>query len=332
VLIVGHNAHLIPHSHAESILHRIVTSTSVAAVSVSALLVGAFLLGNVMTSVCDPLVYRAGRLCRQATYKFLSVPAKFKWMPGHKRAPVRAHLFMSRTRAISNNARGLVMDADGRILAKVGVPGSAALMFPLEHVLASLPFIAPQLAQSAPTQYQEYDRLRAEVDFRIAIVPPLIVLACVLPFNARPWLIVAVAICGAVLLMQSVGQGRASMDILANAAYLGYASAPIVQSVADYLAQLESPPGAVGEWVAAMIIGLDKTGFFDERETMLEEATELNEDDFELALAYLIENDADLAVEFQRWADPEGLDQRDAGEAGGEVAPSPSSPDSLADE
>ena len=90
-----------------------------------------------------------------------------------------------------------------------------------------------------------------------------------------------------ILLFQAVGQMRHSNDILANAVYLGYVSIPMVQSVTEYLSQLNPPPAQTGAWIGAMTQGLWQRGFFEESESMLYEVAELNDDDLRVAKEYL---------------------------------------------
>jgi hypothetical protein len=187
------------------------------------------------------------------------------------------------------------MEANSRALAKVGVPGTAAMMFPLDEVLSSLSFTASQLSQTAETQYQEYDRVRSEAQFRVAVVPPVIALAAVLPTNGELWIPIAVVFAGLILLLQAVGQERQSMDILANAAYLGYVTVPMVQSITEYLSGLPSQPEKVGEWMGAMVQGLWERGYFEESEAMLYELAELNEVDLSDLRQYLEDHQPDIA-------------------------------------
>lgn len=201
------------------------------------------------------------------------------------------------------------MEANSRALAKVGVPGSAAMMFPLDVVLDSLSLTAPQLSQTAETQYQEYDRVRSEAQFRVAVVPPIIALAAVLPTNGKPWIIIAAVFASLILLLQAVGQERNAMDILANAAYLGYITVPMVQSITEYLSGLSDRLAVsglsnqlteLGEWLGAIVHGLWERGYFEEADLMLHELAELNEDDLFVLRQYLEHHEPEQANTLNR--------------------------------
>lgn len=296
---VTHHVVLIPSSHVEIELRHL-SSIFAALLFVPAVLTGALLLGNVMIALIEPLLHMLGRWARKSIMGLFSLMARPRWTRWRKYIGRQRFRFEARTRTISNSARGLVMEADSRALAKVGVPGSAALMFPLDEVLGSLSLTAPQLSQTAQTQYQEYDRARSEAQFRVAVVPPLIALAAVLPTNSKLWILIAAIFAGLILLLQAVGQERQAMDILANAAYLGYITVPMVQSITEYLSELPNQPIEVGEWLGAIVRGLSERGYFEEQDTMMYELTELNENDFSVLREYLENNQPELAGTFDR--------------------------------
>src|SRR6266702_503524 len=231
---VTHHIILIPPSGVEIELRHL-SSIFATLLFVPAVLTGALLLGNVMIALIDPFLHLLGRWTRRLVIRLFTLAMRSKWFPRRGYIGRQRNRFESRTRTVSNSARGLVMEANSRELAKVVVPGTAAMMFPLEEFLSSLAFTAPQLSQTAEAQYQEYDRVRSEAQFRVAVVPPIIALAAVLPFNGKPWILIAAIFAGLILLLQAVGQGLQSMDILANAAYLGYVTVPMVQSITEYL-------------------------------------------------------------------------------------------------
>jgi hypothetical protein len=294
---VTHHIILIPPSGVEIELRHL-SSIFAAVLFVPAILTGALLLGNVMTALTDPLLCILGRWARDSIlHLFDSILNSGRVSPrGYIRR--QKNRFASRTRTVSNSARGLVMEANSRALAKVGVPGSAAMMFPLDEVINSLSFTAPQLSQTAETQYQEYDRVRSEVQFRLAIVPPIIALAAVLPTSGKPWVLIAAVVAGLILLLQAVGQERQSMDIVANALYLGYVTVPMVQSISEYLSGLPSPPEELGEWLGVMAQGLWERGYFEEADEMMNELAHLNEVDLLVLRRYLAHHQPEIAITF----------------------------------
>jgi hypothetical protein len=173
--------------------------------------------------------------------------------------------------------RSLLIDALQARLSKVGVPGSASIMFPLDNVLSNLRFSAAQLASTVPSQYQEYDRLRSEVDLRVAVVPPLVALATVLPVGPK-WPVVGGAIfIGVMLWVQAAQTTRAANDLLGNSAYLDQLKVPAIESLASELEKVSPKPASSGAWIAEMIMTLDRLGLFDDSEALLEEASYLDD-------------------------------------------------------
>ena len=302
VLGVTHNVTLFPHTHVEAALHHI-SSTFAAFLATSAIVFGAFLLGNVMIGITNPFAYLAGRHLRTLIIRAFTFVLRSGRLPVHSYIDRQRYRFSSRTRTVSTSARGLVMEANSRALAQAGVPGSATLMFPLDEVIKSLPFTAPQLSQTAPTQYQEYDRARSEVDFRVGVVPPIVVLAAVLPIEVKPWILIGVAFAGLILLLQAVGQARHSMDILANAAYLGYVTVPMIKSVTEYLSGLTETPEQDGQWMGAIVYGLWRGGYYEESDAMMHELAELNEHDRHVLREYLGDHEPELAEQLDRLID-----------------------------
>jgi hypothetical protein len=134
----------------------------------------------------------------------------------------------------------------------------------------------------------------------LPFVPALIALATVLPVNGNLWILIATIAAGLVLLFQSVGQERQSMDILANAAYLGYISVPMVQSVTEYLSELSDQPEGTGQWIGAIVRALGERGYFEEQDVMLYEVAELNDFDLSILRGYLADYDPDVGDTLER--------------------------------
>ena len=236
----------------------------------------AYLLGSVMTGLTNPILTCAGAICRRSVV-LLERP--------HRRHPHQARALLTRwnrfsrelanrTRPVSFEARGLILEYIMTTLTKAGATSGASLVFPFDSVMDSLERSSAQLFQAAPTQYQEYDRLKAEAEFRLGVVPPLVVLACELPISGRALVIVAAIIGCTILLAQSANQSRRARDFSATAAYLGYVSILQVQSVAEFLMALDPKPESDGQWMGAIIVGLSWRGFFSESDAALRELTE----------------------------------------------------------
>jgi hypothetical protein len=274
-----------------------------------AALAAAYLLGSVATVILTPTL----RLLGKAFHWLLEAIAirRYEMLPYSQGGPMRRarrpRLFFSLMRALANatrpmsiSARSLVIDSINSTLSKVGVPGGAAFIFPAETAIAGLHNCAGQLSQAASPQHQEYDRVRCEVELRLAVVPPILVLGIIAPLNGRELLISGSVLVSAVLLWQANQQTRAAAEILANATYFGYATIPLAQSVADYLTALEARPNRDGEWMGAIIVGLHFGGYFEEGDMALRDLLEFNEYDRSVAREYLGTHDPEQAELFDR--------------------------------
>ncbi len=247
-------------------------------VAPAAIVAFAYLLGLVAQGTVTPLVKAGGSLVmrlvdlvearrgyatedRRAVYRrpkwFFSLPQRFE-----------LHAW-----PLNLAGRSLMIDAINSRLSGVGMPSRAAMCFPYDSVIRGLKYMAPQLTSSAPAQFQEYDRLRAEVELRVAVVPALLALSFVVPLEPRP-----VAVSGAIficiVLSLQVGKGvRESSNLLANAAYLGYLKSPSLEGLAAELESLKNnKPYSDGGWIAAMVTALDKLGLYDEASAVAAEA------------------------------------------------------------
>src|SRR6185312_12862537 len=144
--------------------------------------------------------------------------------------------------------------------------------FPLDDIHRNLRHTAGQLCVASPLQYQEYDRLRAEAEFRVAVVPPLIALSVVAPFLWTGPAVLLSVLGGMVLLRQAKVQARAANDLLATAAYATQIRIPVLHSVVDYIRDgYSSKPRTEGEWVGAVFLALVRLGQTEAAERFAEE-------------------------------------------------------------
>ena len=90
-------------------------------------------------------------------------------------------------------------------------------------VIADFPVIRTRLIHRSPDTVSEYDRLRAEADFRSAIVPPLIAIAGLFAWKVSAWWILSWPLLLTLLLTAQVRRREAG-DILADV--LGIVDAP----------------------------------------------------------------------------------------------------------
>lgn len=265
----------------------------------------AYLVGSVMASLTGPILQMLIDFYRSVLTR-IALPyrrnmasrsrdlSKYSWLRRVDRLARRSYM-------ISINANSLLHDYVMSALADAGATGTAAMMFPVENLHGKLVQCSAQLSQVAPAQYQEYDRIQAEADFRLAVVPPLLVASCIVPIGYRWLLILGVVIFSLVLLTQSVSLNRKANDILASAARLGYLEIPEIKALSTTLKNIDPPPGNDGAWIGAIIITLNRRGFFDEADALIHESTELDqESDVAQLVSYLDSHDDEIGEQFKR--------------------------------
>jgi hypothetical protein len=304
IFLISHHAHLhIAHSDISTANTLLPDWAGLVALPI--ILAASYLLGSVMMSLTGPLLKYTIDIYRLiitgiATPYRLNEGSRFRESgryPWRKRFDKLAR----RSDLISVNAHSLLYDYAISALTDVGATGAAAMMFPVDYLHDKLSHCASQLSQVNPTRYQEYDRIRAESEFRVAVVPPLVVTSCLIPIGHRWLLISAIAIASLVLLVQSVSLNRAANDILSSAVRVGYLEIPEVKSISGYLASLERKPETDGEWIGAIIVGLNRRGFFEEADELINESTELDQQsDVGELVRYLSVFDSEIADQFKR--------------------------------
>jgi hypothetical protein len=279
---------------------------------VPAIVIGlSYLIGDVARTILTPPLYWLGRAVQKAGLWLANSkdPSDLVECKHGRLIPRRRPLWVSevvekfdlRTWPFSVTARGLLFDAVKSKLSKVGVSGTAALMFPYEAAINALPHSAAQLSQTAPVVYQEYDRLCAEADLRLAVPIPLIVLALSVPINGKTGVVAASVAVATVLLLRAIEILRSAQDLLANSAYLNYVSIPIVESVTEAVGELDETPASDGQWIGAILVTLDKKGFFEESDMTFNEALQLDQPkDREEVEEYLSEHSPELAERWRR--------------------------------
>ena len=191
-----------------------------------------------------------------------------------------------------------VGDSIAAAFARAGAPGGAHLHFPWDTVLERLDTAAVQLGQTAPVQAAEYDRLRAEAEFRSGVIAPLGVLSLVILWPTHWSLLLAVSAGLLVLAWQAKSLRRETHELLATCLYLGYAKLPTLESLADELKRMTLPPkSSDGKWIGATVVALQRLGDWDlsdltERKFLADSS---NPDDTRDFVAYLKEYDAETA-------------------------------------
>jgi hypothetical protein len=294
ILVAENNRHTHLDSSAITSLSRILPGWF-SAVALPTIIAVSYVLGSVAVGITSVIMREAGHIIRRSIVK-LDEMVTYK----HRIAWHLVYRAEAKSRPDSVLTRSLVIDAIINTMVEAGAPSGSALIFPFDHAIEALPLNAAQLSQTSPSQYQEYDRLKAESEFRVAIVPPLIALAAVLPLRARPWLIIVALIASTTLLLQAIAQMRNSNDILANAAYLGYIKLVQVKAVSEYLRNLKEPPISEGQWIGAIIVGLRSRGFYEEADSAVHELLEFVSPIRKEAVAYMKTHDKESADFFNR--------------------------------
>lgn len=94
-----------------------------------------------------------------------------------------------------------------------------------------------RLSKDAPDQYQQYDRLRSEAEFRLGIALPLttllMVFAFMLPFAPGLILGCVALVVGLLLCRHGIAQYQLASAFMASAIYFGYTSTPLFDSLVD---------------------------------------------------------------------------------------------------
>lgn len=116
-------------------------------------------------------------------------------------------------------------------------PVSSALadLAPRDLIVYEFELATLKLGHEAQAQYQQYDRLRAEAEFRTQLVVPLTVLVAVIAIGLTPRLGWSLLLAGLALVFVIGRRGAQVMmessEFLATAIYLGYASTPMLDAL-----------------------------------------------------------------------------------------------------
>lgn len=182
--------------------------------------------------------------------------------------------------------RAPVLDMVTSVYVKAGIPSLMSLHYPLEKILERLDGSAAQLWKAHPDQYQEYDRLRAERNFRRGVWLPLIGIAVAISLQLNWWLgalVIVVAVLGSLtLLYQSWILDFRRTVLLANALFQGLIEDSELKSMVKLLASLTLP----SQWrlreslrCAITAVAFAKMGDFESSSELTEEAAETVMDD-----------------------------------------------------
>ncbi|MGV2985905.1 hypothetical protein ACNPNP_19615 [Microbacterium sp. AGC85] len=161
---------------------------------------------------------------------------------GYPQGKIRRAFFrLVRRRVDVSEYLGPVNDAITQTYVAAGLPSMMAIHYPHERVVAKFDATALQLWNSHPDQYQEYDRLRAERDFRQGIWLPILVIGIACGPLFSWWATVGVAIGALVLLYQSWGTDHRRIVLIANALFQNLVEDAELTSMVQNLAALKRP-------------------------------------------------------------------------------------------
>ncbi|QNE20703.1 hypothetical protein F1D05_25805 [Kribbella qitaiheensis] len=102
--------------------------------------------------------------------------------------------------------------------------------FPAAEITRDLPATLLQLSKEAPDRYQQIDRLRGEVEFRIAVAFPLFLFIGLVSLDG-PWWVAPLLVIPVGLAWPSLRLRQKSNDLLITAAHLGYVEQPVLSAV-----------------------------------------------------------------------------------------------------
>lgn len=162
------------------------------------------------------------------------------------------------------------MDAIAEAYRRGKVPVDAALQYPVEAVIDRLDVTSLQLWHSAPTQYQEYDRLRAEAAFRVGVALPLAaasLIGGVLISGVLGFSIGAIGLLGAfVMVIQARVLDHRRDVLMATVISQGLVHDSLLESVVAELERLKLPSGkeyASFHHALALAVAFDKVGAYE---------------------------------------------------------------------
>jgi hypothetical protein len=109
-----------------------------------------------------------------------------------------------------------------------------------DAVLGELDQMRTQLIGKEPQLFSEIDRLRAEAEFRAAIVPPLVALAGVLAWRLTWWSAIIAVLAAIVLFRQGLQRASKSNDALLEALRIGRSQLPTITRLEAVTQQLSA--------------------------------------------------------------------------------------------
>jgi hypothetical protein len=224
----------------------------------------AYLVGSValpVSSVFAVAVIRVASAIDDAARR----PSNWRWVQrlGWRSAAARSESAL----------RGPIADTVAVAYSKADIPSEAALSFPLDAILGRLDSIALQLWKRAPTQYQEYDRLRAESTFRSGVGLPIAALGAVFWIQFAWWAGVPLLVGALVLVVQTRRIDHERSSLVANALYQELATSSTLEGVTRELVRIPVHKTSSSiDWNAATAVALWRISEFELAEQLIEAA------------------------------------------------------------
>lgn len=187
----------------------------------------------------------------------------------------RAFFRFVRSRIDVSEYLGPLNDAIMSAYVRAGLPASMALHYPAGRLTDRLDATALQLWKAQPDQYQEYDRLRAERDFRRGVWLPLIGVGVALGVLVVWWIGLLVAVGACVLLYQTWGLDHRRRVLIANALFQNLIEDAELKAMVQVLATLRLPRGLQDKesaQCAITAVAFAKTGDFESADELTWEA------------------------------------------------------------
>lgn len=178
--------------------------------------------------------------------------------------------------------RGPILDSVSEAYAGLEAPTGASLAFPIEGLIDRLDITALQVWSTEPLQYQEYDRLGAEADFRAGIGLPLTALGVLFAIRLH-WLAFPIFLLAAITLARhSLSLRRQQNVLMANALYIGTAKSPLLSGVITSLENRLAlgdlrPQDSWGKWWGATAVALTERSEFDLSNSVVHEILSIDE-------------------------------------------------------
>ncbi|MGH8836056.1 MAG: hypothetical protein ACRDWG_13840 [Actinomycetes bacterium] len=193
---------------------------------------------------------------------------RFRWVPREPDEGARpSGLGVSRARRVPWWRRVLVRYREPRPYALLprawDLPAEADRRQLAELVVPDLPVIAStRLLGKHPDMFSAVDRDRAEVDFRLAVIPPVLALAIAVAAHELGWVGLVIAAAGGAivvgLLLDAIHQQRLAFNLLLDLLQINEITAPSLERLESWVANRtdRTPPEMLARRVEDMSLAI----------------------------------------------------------------------------